>query len=218
MSKSQQLLMEALYGRNIWEGFIPLRTTDDVEGWNGDHPSLQRLARSNGEKTAIDVGVWKGQSTITMAQAIRETGLDGCVIAVDTFLGSAKYWGRTEPPLLERSNAMPNVFQTFMSNVCNAGLQDYVIPLPQTSVAAALILKNLRITANVIHIDAEHQYDEVRRDIEEYWNILEMGGYMIGDDYEERFSGVIRAVGEFSAQHSLPLAVETPKWILRKIS
>lgn len=215
MPNLQRAMLDKLYGENIWETFTPIETTDSVGGWNGDHPSLGRLANSAGAKTVIDVGVWKGQSTITMALAIKNAQLDGCVIAVDTFLGSVEHWDR-ERNLFSRSHSMPDIFKTFMSNVYKAGVQDYVIPMPQTSVSAALIFKRLGITAALVHLDAAHEYEEVLRDAEEYWSLIEPGGYLIGDDYHETWPGVVRAVGEFSARLFRPLAIEPPKWILQK--
>jgi|NGEPerStandDraft_6_1074524.scaffolds.fasta_scaffold43877_1 cephalosporin hydroxylase len=215
MPQSQRELMQMLYGNDIWEGFNPIRTTQAAEGWNGNHPSLKRLASTAGTRTVIDVGVWKGQSTITMAQAMKKARIDGCVIAVDTFLGSAEHWNR-DLNLFTRAHGMPDIFQTFMSNVCKAGVQDYVIPMPQTSITAALILQQLKITAAVVHIDAAHEYEEVLRDAEEYWKILDPGGYLIGDDYHETWPGVVRGAGEFSARHFCPLTIEPPKWILQK--
>src|SRR5665213_781962 len=178
MSQSQRNLMKALYGHDIWEGFKPTPTTREPEGWNGNHPSLKRLAGTSSTKTVIDVGVWKGQSTITLARAMKGARIDGCIIAVDTFLGSPEHWG-AELNLFTRTHGMPDIFQTFMSNACKAGVQDYIIPMPQTSVSAALILQQLKITAALIHIDAAHEYEEVLRDAEEYWKILESGGYLI---------------------------------------
>jgi hypothetical protein len=215
--ESQRVLMQLLYGRDVWEGFTPTPTTRVPEGWNGNHPSLKRLAGTVGTKTVIDVGVWKGQSTISMALAMKSARIDGCVIGIDTFLGSPEHW--TEPSLSSlygRNHAMPDIFQAFMSNVWKAGIQDYVIPMPQTSVNAALILQRLGVRAAVVHIDAAHEYEEVLRDAEEYWKILEPGGYLIGDDYHESWPGVVRAAGEFSARQQRPLTVEIPKWILQK--
>jgi len=215
MPKSQRELMQTLYGDDIWRGFNPIRTTHRVEGWNGEHPSLKRLASSAGTRTVLDVGVWKGQSTITMAQAMKEAQIDGCVIAIDTFLGSSEHWN-WKLALHTRVHGMPDIFETFMSNVWSAGVQNYVIPMPQTSVTAALILQQLKITAAVVHIDAAHEYEEVLRDIEAYWKILEPGGYLIGDDYQDMWPGVVRAAGEFSARCLRPLTIEHPKWILQK--
>lgn len=163
----------------------------------------------------IDVGVWKGQSTITMANAMKRNGIEGCVIAVDTFLGSAEHWAG-KIANFRRINGMPDLYTTFLSNVCERELTDYVVPLPQTSATAAAILSSQNIVASLIHLDAAHNYEDVLRDAVAYWELLTPGGYLIGDDYHESWPGVVRAAGEFSATVGRPLGIEGPKWILRR--
>src|ERR1700759_4607589 len=101
MSELQKRTMSTLYGHDIWEGFTPL-SESSLTGWNGDHPSLSRLAALPGGKLLADVGVWKGQSTINMATALRDAGIDGCVLAIDTYLGSPEHW---DMRLFDRVNA-----------------------------------------------------------------------------------------------------------------
>ena len=120
--------------------------------------------------------------------------------------------------MFSRRNGRPDLYETFLSNVVHAGVQDIVVPLPQTSITAAAILKGLGISPNLVHIDAAHEYVDVLRDSEAYWDILSPGGYLIGDDYSTYWSGVVRAAGEFSARYAAPLVIESPKWIVRKES
>jgi hypothetical protein len=210
----QRAVMHKLYGGDIWEGFQPARLAQPaIQGWNGDHPVLAQLAGIATEKIVIDVGVWKGQSTITMAAAMKRAQLDSCVIAVDTFLGSVEHWGAA---LYTRANGMPDLYQTFLENAYYSGVADYIVPLPQTSTTAARILHFFDITAAVVHIDASHEYPDVMRDAEEFWKLLGEGGFLIGDDYIETWPGVVRAAGEFSARVGKPLLVQPPKWLLRK--
>lgn len=208
-------VMQQLYGENIWEGYIPEPGGPDLQGWNGKHPSLGRLSTLGGPHIVVDIGVWKGQSTITMANAMKEAGIDGCVIAVDTFLGSIEHWSG-EFSLFSRTVALPNLYRTFLKNVYGAGLTDYIIPLPQTSEVAAKILRQRGIRAAVVHVDASHEYDDVMRDAKDYWELLQPGGYLIGDDYLQCWPGVVKAAGIFSAQVGRLLTLEPPKWILRK--
>lgn len=218
MSSVQQNTMKSLYGLDIWAGFEAGTQSDEIQGWNGNHPSLRRLVNTvtkGGSRIVVDVGVWKGQSTINMAKAMQAAGIDGCIIAVDTFLGSPEHWP-PERKLFRRVHSRPDLFETFLSNVANACVQDIVIPFPQTSKAAALILARAGIRASLVHIDAAHEYNEVIQDAEEYWKIVEVGGFMIGDDYHETWPGVVRAAGEFSSRHSCPLQIEPPKWIVQK--
>ncbi len=215
MPALQQTIMHTLYGADIWQGFTPTAVQERLEGWNGDHPSLRQLVVTPGAKTVVDVGVWKGLSTINMARSMQSAGIDGCVVAVDTFLGSIEHWD-PKANLLQRRHGQPNLYDIFLSNVHSAGLRDFVVPLPQTSVTAAAILRRYGIEAAVVHIDAAHEYEEVLRDARDYWKILGGGGYLIGDDYHVTWPGVVRAAGQFSAEVLRPLRIDEPKWILQK--
>jgi predicted O-methyltransferase YrrM len=209
-------VMRALYGYDIWTNFEPYRAPVDAQGWNGDHPSLARLAATPGSsKLVIDVGVWKGQSTINMALALKNSGLDGCIIAVDTFLGSPEHWSGSLA-LFKRSHGMPDLYWRFMANVQAAGVTNYIVPMPQTSVTAAKILRQLGIASDLVHVDAAHEYEEVLRDATEYYSLLKPGGFLIGDDYAPSWHGVIRGANEFAARNILPLYIEPPKWIVQK--
>ena len=208
----QQEVMQRLYRTNIWDNFVP-SAPPDPQGWNGDHPSLRRLAQVPGRKLVADVGVWKGQSTINLALAIKQAGIDGCVVSIDTFLGSSENWNQE---LFKRRHGLPDLYETFLSNVHKAGVTDIVIPMAQTSVTAAQILKSAGLTISLVHVDAAHEYEEVRRDAEEYFALLEPNGFMIGDDYHFTWPGVVKAANEFAAKHVLPLTIEPPKWIVQK--
>lgn len=206
-------VMHSLYGINIWDAFVPEEVDGNVQGWNGCHPSLSNLPRQFNKQIVVDVGVWKGQSTITLANNMRANGIDGVVIAVDTFLGSPEHWSMG---LFGRVNGLPDLYRTFLSNVSYHGLTEFVIPLPQTSTTAVSILKSKNIRPTLVHVDAAHEYREALTDIEDYWSILEPGGIMIGDDYHETWPGVVRAAGEFSAKAGRPLTIESGKFQLTK--
>ncbi len=215
MPELARTVMNVLYGTNVWDGYAPGDLPQDLQGWAGNHPSLSYVASSPGAKIVVDVGVWKGQSTINMAGAMKAAGIDGCVIAVDTFLGSPEHWWMGGG-LFDRVTGRPDLYDRFLRNVYHAGLTDYVVPMPQTSVTAAYVLEKSNISPSVVHVDAAHEYPDVIRDVEAYWAILAVGGTMIGDDYDHVWPGVIRAAGEFSARVNRPLNIQPPKWILQK--
>ncbi|MBN9081387.1 MAG: hypothetical protein BGP04_24190 [Rhizobiales bacterium 62-17] len=216
MSAICQELMQKLYGRNIWDGFVPGPAEDDIQGWNGDHPALSRLASQGARPIIVDVGVWKGQSTINLAENLKKNGIDGVVLSVDTFLGSLEHWVYY-PDMFQRTQGLPNLYETFLSNVAARGLTDYVIPMPQTSSTACKILQHQEIHPTLVHIDAAHEYREVRNDLEDYWSILAEGGVLIGDDYHAgAWPEIVQAADEFAAKIGRPMTVEEPKFILKK--
>jgi hypothetical protein len=90
------------------------------------------------------------------------------------------------------------------------------VPFAQTSTTAALLLTRLRVQAGLIHIDASHEQEDVLRDARVYWEVLAPGGFLIGDDYNQDWPGVMKAADAFVAEKAVPLKLSPPKWIVRK--
>jgi predicted O-methyltransferase YrrM len=204
--------------RRLWKGDDPFASIDtessslDLEGWNSQHTFL-REAIAERPRIVIEVGVWKGASVIFMANLLREMAADGVVIAVDTFLGSWEHWLNPEWRVaLEFDAGYPTLFRTFQRNVAAAGVADYVVPLPLDSANAAALLNLTRIAADVIHIDAAHDYGSVLADLRAWWSRLLPGGVLIADDYDEdgkHWPSVAEAVDEFVSTSSDVIAFES---------
>ncbi len=211
-------LMQAIHGGNVFAGYgslLPL----DLKGWNSAHEAFVDIISRTRPSVAFDVGVWKGGSAIFMANLLREHGNTGAVVAIDTFLGSTEHWDRAGPSgnLVMRKYGRPLLYEQFLTNVLQMGMQDLIVPFPQTSENAAVILSKLGIRAGLIHIDAAHEYDPVMRDIRAYWELVEPAGYLVGDDYiPDAWPGVVRAADEFAQSVNRPLSVVAQKWILQK--
>lgn len=209
--------MRAIHRADIYAGFTPIRPPD-LQGWNGDHPALTDTVEEARPRLAVDVGVWKGQSAATLARAMARHSPDGAVVAMDTFLGSPEHWNPDRPDRmmdgLLMTHGWPGLYWQFLSNMVHAGVADRVVPLPQTSENAAVILRRLNLRPGLVHVDAAHEYEAVRRDLLVWWDLLLPGGILIGDDFP--WPGVKQAAEEFAAARRLPLEVRDPKWILRK--
>lgn len=191
---------------------------EDRQGWNSQHPAFDEIIRVTRPDLIIDVGVWKGASTIHLADLLRRHGVDGAVIAVDTFLGSVEHWDRNSgfAGLIPHRFGRPLLYEQFLSNVLRAGAQDRIVPLAQTTTNAATLLARIGVQAGLIHIDASHEYDDVLQDARSYWEILAPGGFLIGDDYSPDWPNVIRAADAFALAAGVPLLSSSPKWIVRK--
>jgi hypothetical protein len=210
-------LMRRIHGANIYGGFMPAMA-EDRQGWNSQHPAFEEIIRTSRPDIVIDVGAWKGASTIVLADLLKRYGVDGAVIAVDTFLGSVEHWDRSSgfAGLVPHRFGRPLLYEQFLSNVVRAGAQDRIVPLPQTTTIAGQLLGRIGVQAGLIHIDASHEYEDVLRDARIYWEILAPGGFLVGDDYNQDWPSVIRAADEFAAEKAVPLMSSPPKWIVRK--
>ena len=81
---------------------------------------------------------------------------------------------------------------------------------------AAGVLKHHQVEADLIHIDAAHEYEDVLEDMNTWWEVLAPGGTMLGDDYTGAWPGLVQAVKDFSTSKGQHFSVEDPKWIIHK--
>ena len=128
-------LMEALHVTNIYEGFDYEEVGADLQGWGSDSGAFASLIAKIKPDLIIEVGTWKGGSAITMAQRLKAQG-KGKVLCIDTWLGAIEMWYDHSDPerylSLKCKHGFPQIYYTFLSNVCHSGLQDYIIPVSYT--------------------------------------------------------------------------------------
>jgi hypothetical protein len=179
------MLIDRLWrGHDPFQGFPDNLFEYDLQGWGSQHPYLTEAIELLRPSVIIEVGVWKGGSTVFMAQTAKALGLPTVVIAVDTWLGSSEHW--LHPDYFAQMSFLggyPALYHKFISNVLRAEVSNHVLPIPIASVGAAEILRSLGVTASVIHLDGAHDYDSVTTDLLSWWPLLAPGGVLIGDDY-----------------------------------
>lgn len=183
MSTFQTLIDSLHFGTNPYTGFKYEKSELDTQGWHSDHPILKEAIERHNPKIIIEVGTWKGASAHHMASILKERKMDSAIICIDTWLGEQIINYPEWLPSLRITNGRPELYRTFLANTIEAGLQDYIVPLPCSTVAGARYLKSKGIAADVIYVDASHVEGDVYRDLSFYWELLNPGGSLIGDDY-----------------------------------
>lgn len=190
---------------------------EDLQGWNGNKPLFGELIKKYKPNHIIEVGSWKGQSAINMAKAIKEQKLNAKITCVDTWLGALefidKFAGSAERNLLMK-HGYPQIYYQFLSNVVHNNVQDIILPIPNTSLIAARYFKAKGITAKMIYIDASHCFEDVIADCKAYFQLVESGGIMFGDD--AGWATVIDAVAEFARNNNLTYTINDGFWIITK--
>jgi len=173
----------------LWRGHDPLRDlpanlfAHDLQGWNSQHPYLSDTIATLRPSLIVEVGVWKGGSTVFMANELKKRAMPSAVVAIDTWLGSSEHWMGPSNADLSLLNGRPALYYKFLSNVIHTKVVDYVVPLPMDSLNAAQIFSALRLNPAMIHLDGGHDYDSVMADLCAWWPVLAPGGVLIGDDY-----------------------------------
>jgi len=200
--------------KDLYEGVSPSGIRD-VFGWNSRSHVFARLIGETKPNTIIEVGTWLGASAINMAEETRKAGLETKIYCVDTWLGAEEFWTRwadTPERDLKCRNGLPQVYFDFLSNVVEHGVQDMIVPVTNTSHIGSMILKHRGVEAQLIYIDGSHEYEDVRRDIQDYMPILTSGGVMFGDDMGWK---EVREAVEDSLGESFEM-VEDNFWVFRK--
>lgn len=204
--------------KTIYENLTLL--PQQLTGWNGNKPIFRELIEKIKPTTIIEVGTWKGQSAITMGKTVKELGLNTTIHCVDTWLGAIEFWttGKsTNERNLLMTNGYPQVYFQFLSNVVHNNLQDTILPFPNTSENGYRYFQYYNITAQMIYIDASHEEDDVYKDLNNYYELLEKNGIMFGDDYQKDWPGVINSVNRFSKEKNIELEIiDNNFWVLKK--
>ena len=169
----------------------------DIPGWfhwrEGQEEAVTTFPEGS---TFVEVGSYLGRSLCSLADVVRDSGRDYTVIGVDTCRGSGQegpanknahgpaveYGGGTFAGLLHR-------------NVLACGFADTVHVFISSSPKAADFFTDGSLAW--VHLDARHDFDSVAADIDAWAPKVKPGGWLSGDDYDDRlWPGVVGAVGD----------------------
>jgi len=207
MSTYIELINKIFNGVNPYDGFPRGLYAVDMQGWRSEHTYLDNALNSVKPTIVVEVGAWKGASSIYMGKILRSINPDSVILSVDTWLGSSEHFINNELRAdIAQLFGMRPLYTKFINNVIENSMNDTIIPISLDSLNAAALLKSLNIRPQVIHIDAGHDYDSVYGDLSAWWPLLSPGGVLIGDDYDpigKSFPGVCQAFDDFFGKLNL---------------
>ena len=152
----------------------------------------------------VEVGSWKGKSATYLAVEIINSNKNIILDCVDTWKGSAEH---VDDEYI-KSNSL---YELFIKNT--SSLSSVINPIRMDSVSASKIYKDNSI--DFVFIDANHEYDYVKKDIEAWFPKVKVGGIIAGHDYRNGWKDVDKAVNEFFIGKKI-LANESC-WVYEKI-
>jgi len=178
----------------------------DHHGWFGwCHCLMLRTVLPKDTKLVLELGSWLGRSTRYFLNACPRAD----VIAVD-------HWGRSEliandDPTCE--GKMHNLYDRFLSNCW--GFKSRLVPIRATTVAGMQTVKAHGLVPDVIYIDANHTYEDMRQDINMAFSLFPEAR-LCGDDYGGKWTGLKQAVDEFCRGNSCKLLNVEHAWAIFK--
>jgi predicted O-methyltransferase YrrM len=133
----------------------------------------------------VEVGTWKGMSAAYMAVEIINSGKDIKFDCVDTwnFVPS-----QTDIP----ESMFENLYEVFLNNI--EPVKDKITPIRELSWDGAAFYKDNSL--DFVFIDAAHDYESVKKDINAWFPKIKKGGVIAGHDYTW-CDDVKKAVNEF---------------------
>ena len=157
----------------------------------------------------VEFGSWEGSSALAWATAARARKLQTQIICIDTWLGSPEHWQDSLPGTewaqdrLRLVRGEPALINTFRNAVHVQGFQEQISPLLATCECGCEYLRMMDVAADVVYVDARHDYRAVAQDLRLANSILSARGVIVGDDWLHL--PVQRAALEFALlkQHDL---------------
>jgi len=188
-------------------GSVDIERAKQIEGWMSES-ELQWLAESaKTHPVIVEIGSWMGRSTRALADNLPEGGR---LYAVDS-------WAMSDDPAFSASREYDGdgAYLQFCKNLWDHIDAGRVIPLRMNSLAASKLMRQLRISVNMIFVDGAHDVDSVTADIMNWRPCLTADGLLCGHDYTSDWPGVIQAVDSLVIAEQVPntgiwRALETP--------
>jgi predicted O-methyltransferase YrrM len=138
-----------------------------IDGWLSDAQGralYEAAARTTGRGAIVEIGCWKGRSTVWLAAGARRAGRR--VYAIDPHRGS-------------REDPSAETLAEFLDNLRRAGVAEHVEPLVMTSAEAAA---RLHEPVELLFIDGDHSLAGAERDAGIWLHRIVDGGVLMMHD------------------------------------
>lgn len=141
---------------------------------------IERELIGKSDFNILEIGSWAGGSAVLFA-SICKTFKIGHVFCVDTWAWSGYITHEKIKAALKRDR----IYKLFKHNINSSKVSKYVTPIRMSSDEAAKHLAGK--VFDIIYIDGDHRYSQVKRDLLNYKDLVKEGGILCGDDLELDF-------------------------------
>lgn len=195
------------WGFRFWV-MSPVRFYNSSCGKFVYRPFVEFLAEYYGEKkiSGAEIGVFRGDFSRVLLRRLNLRWL----FLIDPYL---RYEGYND---VLSANLETEDFSK-IKVIAHKKLKEYknIIYAEYTSETAVRIFK--KESLDFVYIDANHDYEYIKQDMEMWWGKVKKGGVLGGHDMDASFLGVCKAVIEFCNKKKLILyGKQREWWIIKK--
>ncbi len=151
------------------------------------HDIASKIQEPTNYRKFIELGTWKGHSICYLANEInkyRKSNMNIEIYSVDTF----------KPTVTSSMHQEGNLESICFGNIKILGMEPYLKILKKSSHEAALQFEDGYF--DFVFIDADHVYERVKEDIDDWLPKVKKGGILAGHDYAPSQKGIIKAVND----------------------
>ena len=172
-----------------------------IQGWFDYQKHYTNMVNQAAEGAHfVEIGSWKGKSSSYMAVEIANSGKHIRFDCVDTWGGSLEH--QPGGSHVDQIVVDGTLFNHFVENM--KPVEGRYTAVKNTSVEAAKLYTDASL--DFVFIDAAHDYDSVKADIQAWLPKIKPGGWIGGHDYTWN-EGIRRACHEL-----LPTHTHDPSW------
>jgi Methyltransferase domain len=165
---------------------------ENIEGWFSFPELYKKVVEfANDGYHFVEVGTWLGRSASFLAVEIENSNKKIKFDCVDTWKGSEEH--KDYEIILK-----DELYNTFLKNI--EPVKHIINPIRMPSAEASKLYEDNSL--DFVFLDAAHDYENVKLDIESWYPKVKNGGIFAGHDYGKDWPGVINAVHEFLSKKS----------------
>lgn len=139
----------------------------------------------------VELGTWKGHSISYLGKKLLEQSYDFKLYGVDLFDDS---YIHTKEGNSYLASQMKYIYDVYNQNLIDAGVREVIKDIKGNTWEVASQFEDNSV--DFVFIDADHNYESVKKDILSWLPKMKKGGIMSGHDYFNNTCGVKQAVDE----------------------
>ena len=139
----------------------------------------------------VELGTWKGHSISYLGKRLLEQSYDFKLYGVDLFDDS---YIHTKEGNSHLASQMKYIYDVYNQNLIDAGVREVIKDIKGNTWEVASQFEDNSV--DFVFIDADHNYESVKKDILSWLPKMKKGGIMSGHDYFNKTCGVKQAVDE----------------------
>lgn len=162
-----------------------------ASAWEGHCNFARDFVKEKGVKSVVELGTYGGHSLFSFAQGMKDAGVKGRLVAIDTWAGDKNMGAYDGDQIME---SVKSVATRYFPEL------DFKF-IRKTFNDARVLVANSGF--DLLHIDGSHDYESVKEDFENYAKKVKKGGYIFMHDTQvmDRGFGVSQFFNELKELH-----------------